>query len=441
MKREIESELKQLILNNQKKNVIIIEGARQVGKSYLVNRVLNSIKKPISSFDLEKDLKLRKEIGKTENFNDFRALMTDRYGVKNGSILFLDEAQESRKLARYIKSFKEDWAGVQVILTGSSMNRFFDEETRIPVGRTKTVRVFSFSFSEFVEYVQNEELADYIRDPQEDIPLSRHNFLLELFDNYMQVGGYPEAVIAYKNGESYTEIIDDILFGLEEDFLRKEEYKPLIFRNIIKNVANHIGSQSKLTHFNTTKYYAKKAIEALIGWHILIEVEQGTTDTKTINFLPKRYLFDIGVVNRKRALPMPSISILNTIEPILRTPLGGLFENAILLNLISGKSASYKISTWKKGKGSDIEVDFIYEIPKHNLKIPIECKASLQVKSKHYKNLLHYLRLTGNKLGILVSAAPFKKIITNDNITIINIPIYSANSKNILSYILKNFNK
>ncbi len=437
MKREIEKDLKQIILNNTQRNVIVVEGARQVGKSYLVNRVLNSIDKPVLSFDLEKDLKLRKEIGKTENFNDFKTLMEDRYEIKNGSILFLDEAQESKKLAKYIKSFKEDWKEVQVILTGSSMNRFFDTDTRIPVGRTKTIRIFTFSFSEFVEYVKGEELADYLRNANEKTSLSRHNFLLELFDIYMQVGGYPEAVIAYKNGELYTEIIDDILFNLEEDFLRKEEYKPLIFKDIIKNVANHIGSQSKLTHFNTTKYYAKKIIEALIGWHILLEVEQGTTDTKRINFLPKRYLFDIGVVNRKRALPMPSISILNTIEPILRTPLGGLFENALLLNLVNGKSSSYKITTWKKGRGSDIEVDFVYEMPKEKLKIPIECKATLQIKSKHYKNLLYYLRLTGNNLGILVSAAPFEKIITKDEITILNIPIYLANSKNIKSFILK----
>jgi len=134
---------------------------------------------------------------------------------------------------------------------------------------------------------------------------------------------------------------------------------------------------------------------------------------------------------------MPSISILKTVDPILRTPLGGLFENSLLLNLINGKSTGYKVATWKKGKGSDIEVDFIFEIPEQKLKIPIECKASLLIKTKHYKNILYYLKLTKQKFGILVSAAPFQKIIISDEITILNIPIYLANAENIKAYCLK----
>jgi len=135
MKREIEKKLRELILKNDQNNVIIIEGARQVGKSYLVNNVLKSQSMPFISFDLEKDAKLRIAIDRTEDYNDFKMLMIDQYGIKKKSILFLDEAQESKKLAKYVKSFKEDWREVQVILTGSSMNRFFNKETRIPVGR------------------------------------------------------------------------------------------------------------------------------------------------------------------------------------------------------------------------------------------------------------------------------------------------------------------
>lgn len=437
MKREIEKKLRELILKNDQNNVIIIEGARQVGKSYLVNNVLKSQSMPFISFDLEKDAKLRIAIDRTEDYNDFKMLMIDQYGIKKKSILFLDEAQESKKLAKYVKSFKEDWREVQVILTGSSMNRFFNKETRIPVGRTKTIRVFSFNFSEFIEFNKGEELSEFLRNAPENIPQSRHEYLLKLYDEFILVGGYPEAVIAYKNKESYSDVIDEILFALEEDFSRKEEYKPLIFRDIINNVANHIGSPSKLTHFNTTKYYAKKAIEAMTGWHIILEVEQQSSDTNRTGFLPKRYLFDIGVVNRRRSLPMPSISILKTVDPILRTPLGGLFENSLLLNLINGKSTGYKVATWKKGKGSDIEVDFIFEIPEQKLKIPIECKASLLIKTKHYKNILYYLKLTKQKFGILVSAAPFQKIIISDEITILNIPIYLANAENIKAYCLK----
>jgi len=128
MKRDIHSKLVALLTNKKNSDVLIIEGARQVGKSYLVNSVLKEISVPFVSFDLEKDGKIRRQIEKTENFEDFKNLMIDQYSLKHNSILFIDEAQESKKLATYVKSMKEDWPQIKVILTGSSMNRFFPKK-------------------------------------------------------------------------------------------------------------------------------------------------------------------------------------------------------------------------------------------------------------------------------------------------------------------------
>ena len=178
MKREIENKLQTLLADDSGNNVIVIEGARQVGKSFMVNRVLESQPTSFLSFDLEKNKKLRRQIDETEDLTDFQALMTDQYDLKKDSILFLDEAQESKKLADYVKSFKEDWPGTRVILTGSSMNRFFSKDTRIPVGRTRSITVFSFSFSEFVEYiiiVDNAELSDRRTFPMELKPSQTSN--------------------------------------------------------------------------------------------------------------------------------------------------------------------------------------------------------------------------------------------------------------------------
>jgi predicted AAA+ superfamily ATPase len=437
MKREIEGKLQAMLADKSRNNVIVVEGARQVGKSYMVNNVLQSQSLPYFSFDLEKKKKLRRQIDETGDFTDFAALMKDRYGLVKGSILFIDEAQESKNLANYVKSFKEDWQDIRVILTGSSMNRFFSGDSRIPVGRTRSITIFSFSFCEFVEYIKGEELADFLRSAPEKVPASRHRLMLDLFDRYMVVGGYPEAVIAFKNGEPYFEIIDEIMAGLEEDFQRKEEYEPGLFRDVVRGVANYIGSPSKYTHFDTSKYHAKKVMEAMKGWHLVLEVEQYSLDPQKSNFLPKRYLHDIGVVNRKRSLAVPSVSILETVDPLLRIPLGGLFENAVLLNLVQGESARYSVGTWKKGKNTDIEVDFVMDVPGLSVKIPIECKAALRLRSKHYKNVVHYLRSTGQDFGVVVSAAPLEKVTLDGGITIMNIPVYLAGKENIKTYYLR----
>ena len=435
MKREIEPRLIELLSRPKDNSVIIVEGARQVGKSYAVNRVLKNREEKIFAFDLEKSLGLRRRIDNTEDFEDFKTLMRDQYGLRENSILFFDEAQESKQLSKYVKSFKEDLPGVKVILTGSSMNRFFPKDVRIPVGRFRSICVFGFSFAEFVEYVNGEELADYIRNAPQKTPSSRHDLLIRLFDDYMKVGGYPEAVIAYAENERWMDVIDEILASLEEDFERKEEYQPQLFRDAVAAISNHIGSPSKYTHFNTTKYHAKNIITALRKWHIALEVRpRPVNPDKGGEFLPKRYLHDIGVVNRSRSLPAPGISLLSTLDPLLRTPIGGVFENSLLIQLLAGESAFHSITTWKSGNKNDVEVDFVYDLQESGIMLPIECKAALQVKKKHYKNILRYLDLTRQRYGVLVTAAPFE-ILEFDSKTIINLPIYLATKGNIKKYV------
>jgi uncharacterized protein len=423
MKREIEDALL-LMLKSSRNNVILVEGARQVGKSYLVEKVLQKQARPFVSFDLEKHKKIKHQIDETRDFNDFCALMFDQYKLRKGSVLFIDEAQESSMLAGYIKSFKEDWPDIRVILTGM----------RIPVGRTESLRVLPFSFSEFLEYTEGLELADFVRSAPSEVPVSRHKYLLSLYNTYIKTGGYPEAVIAFNENTSFTNVQSEILYTLEEDFQRKEEFQPALFRNALNAVANHIGSVSKLTQFETTKYHAERIINAMKSWHIILEVEPHSFDPHRSHFLPKRYLHDLGIVNLRRTLSVPDISILETVDPVLRTPLGGIFENGVLLSLIQGEHSGYSIGAWKKGGSGDIEVDFVMNAVEGRVKVPIECKAAMKVKKKHFKNLIHYLRLSNQKYGILVSAAPFAKIEVEDKV-ILNVPIYLSFKSNLINYI------
>ncbi len=432
MKREIYSILYSLLENKKDSRVIMIEGARQVGKSYLVKDVLTNLKKSSLCFDLEKDKKFCRQISKAENFEDFTVLLKDSYNLKENSILFIDEAQESQKLAQYVKSFKEDWKNIKVILTGSSMNRFFSEQDRIPVGRTKSLCVFGFSFTEFLKYVKGNELSDFINSAPTKTAASRHEYLLNLFDKYMYVGGYPESVKAYSSDDNFKEIIEDIIFSLEEDFIRKEIETPELFINTLEGISNFIGSPSKYTHLKTTKYQAKKIIEIMKAWHLILEVKPQSFNPHHSNFLPKRYLHDLGVVNLMRAQPVPTVSMLKSLTPELRKPLGGLFENAALLNMLNGKSAKKSIYTWKKDGKTNIEIDFILNTAKS--KIPIECKAALSLKRKHFSNLLQYLRASEQKTGVLISAASYEIFKFDDNIKIINVPIYLATEKNIIEY-------
>ena len=434
MKRDVEPILAAMLSDARQREVVLVEGARQVGKSYLVSEVLEGLPCGCVKIDLEKDRKTARLIDKTRDFEDFRALMKDQCGLReDGSILFIDEAQECPVLAHYVKSFKEDWPGVRVILTGSSMHRLFDSSVRIPVGRTRSLCIYPFSFSEFLRCLGHHDLSELVRTTPVPLPPSRHAYLLDLYDQYLHVGGYPEAVKAVAAGVSPIPIIDEIMGSLQDDFSRKEDYDPLLFDETIRAVANHVGSPSKYTHIDTTKYRAKQVFAALRAWHLVLDVRAQTLDPQHSDFLPKRYLHDLGVVNRYRSMAVPSISLLRTLDPALRTPLGGLLENAVLLSLLEATSAKKQVGTWRKGAKSAVEVDFVMDAPEMGLKIPVECKAALAVKRRHAQSLVSYLRATHQPFGVLVSAAPLEEVYRGDGCCVLNIPAYLATRGNITS--------
>jgi predicted AAA+ superfamily ATPase len=175
-------------------------------------------------------------------------------------------------------------------------------------------------------------------------------------------------------------------------------------------------------------------LAGLRSWHLLLEVRAQAIDPQHSDFLPKRYLHDLGVVNRLRSLAMPPISLLRTLEPSLRTPLGGLFENAVLLSLLEGASTQKTISTWRKGAKSTIEIDFVIDGNQMGMKIPIECKAALAVHHRHIENVAAYLQTAHQRFGVLISAAPLTMVEQNAETSILNIPVYLANLGNILRY-------
>ena len=435
MKRDIEPVLLEMLQDARQREVILVEGARQVGKSTLVKQVLAQMNVDHITIDLEKDRKTARLIDRTVDFEDFRELMHDHCGLRqNHKIIFIDEAQECSVIARYIKSFKEDWDGVRVILTGSSMHRLFGPDVRIPVGRTRSLCIFPFSFPEFLRCLGDVELAELIRNAPEKLAPSRHAYLLERYDRFLHAGGYPEAVKALAAGESPELIIDEIMGSLQDDFVRKENYDPTLFEQTIRAVANHVGYPSKYTHIDTTKYYAKKVIADLSAWHLVLEVNAQTLEPQHTDFLPKRYLHDLGVVNRFRSMAVPSISLLQTLDAALRTPLGGLFENAVLLSLHEGASAKKRIGTWRKSSASAIEVDFVMDAVDLGIKIPLECKATLQVKRRHTESLMAYLRATRQQVGILVSASPLGIVYRGEGICILNVPVYLATRENLTHY-------
>lgn len=429
--RFTEQKIKEFLSNQAEKaqkNVLIVEGARQTGKSTLVQHLLSD-RDDVLSINLEKDRILKKRIDQTEEFREFEELLTIEKGLQISAeqILFIDEAQESERIGDYIRFMKEDWKNTTCILSGSSMTRLYRHNQRIPVGRTTRILITPLNFSEFLTALGQHALVDTISNfsPKDAISSIAHESFLKNLDRYLLVGGLPEVVTEYIAGASYKSLRQNILYEQEEDFVRKEGgADPSLFMSAMTAVSNNLGFQSKYSHLNTSYYHAKKIFKQLHNWKLVYEVEQKGLSS-TSNFMPKRYLYDIGIAHDIRNMPFPDLSLISTLALTLRTPLGGLFENMVIMQLMSDTLGLAHLSGWKKN-GSK-EVDFVF---KGKQLIPIECKASLKTSRRNFTNLVDYLSLTKLKLGVVVSSAPFE-VYRREDKTLVNLPLYLVNADNL----------
>ena len=438
MKRDIQTQIRDFILSSKSpKDTLIIEGARQVGKTHLVEDVIRNFPGESSiSINLEKDLVSRNDIENCKDFSEFTTYLTKLHGFNESEhqIIFFDEAQESKQLARFVRSFKEDWKNKSVILTGSSMTRLFDD-VRVPVGRISYLRVSPFSFREFLRAIDKEQLLE--EEDNGNFVTSRviHQHLLGHYDEYLNVGGLPEAVLEFtasKNIAQAKKKAKQIFLAQEDDFIRKESrISQHLYRRAIETTANSLPSPFTLKKVSDKYDEASSTVNILTKWHLLLSCQQKSHAGASEKLHPKMYLYDVGLAKALRQGVLPDLSVIDTADQVLRTPLGGVIENAIIINLLSGSGFLREINGWKKSSQSSVEVDFIYEATNQR-RVPIEVKASLKSHSKFFSPVKQYLELSGETLGILVSGAQFSEHYSPAKKTrLINIPVYYSSSETI----------
>lgn len=394
-----------------------------MGKSFLIERVLDSWSEVVS-LNLEVQKSIRLSIDNCQDFFEFEALLRE-HGLKPEveQILFIDEAQESEQIGSFVRSMKERWRNTRCVLSGSSMTRIFRDDQRIPVGRFHRLLLEPLSFHEFLSSPPYQGWKKFVDDfsLSSGVSLQTHEKLLGLFDEYLQTGGLPEVVTSYLNRENYQLVRREILASQEEDFIRKSGIeKQYLFLQGLRAVANHIGGPSTYSHFGEALAVSKEMIKNLCNWKIVHEIPQVALHS-TASLYPKRYLYDLGIAQIIRAQPFPQLSVLKTRNSSLRTELGGLFENAALIALKEFKMGAAEISGFKDGPGNSAEVDFIVKFDQRF--IPVECKASLKNNRRSFTSLKIYLRKTGLKMGVLVSATPFQ-VFTEGGFVLVNVPIY-----------------
>lgn len=410
-------------------DVILVEGARQVGKTTLAERAVRRVGLPTTMLNLEKQTLLRSRIDETREFAEFEELLRDELGFDPtaAGVLFIDEAQESRMLGRYVRFMKESWPAVRAILSGSTLARLFRDDGRYPVGRVRRFVVRPFSFSEFLVACGKESLSRDLLESAGHVSPGRHHRLLEHLDQYLLVGGLPEVVLTMAAGGDFQRRRAEIIADYEQDFIRLfGETAVAIAMGCLRSVADFVGGASKNSSVipqptNRVNDDIRRIFGRLEGWRLLLHSKQrGPAPESSHRYLPKRYLFDTGVLRHLREKTVPSISLLGSLNAAERRPLGGIVENQVAIELADRYG---ELAGWKRSS-SGLEIDFVCR--SGGYLVPVECKAVLTLKGTHLRGLKDYLRQHPQPAGVMVSLAPFELVDDPQGFRIINVPLYLA---------------
>ncbi len=428
MKRDIETELKKW-KTSPNRMPLIIRGARQVGKSFTIEKFGNEFFTNIMTINFEFEPAIA-SLFETPNPEEIVAQLEIKKKTKitpGETLLFLDEIQYCPKAIIALRYFKEKMPNLHVIAAGSLLEfTLQDHNFSFPVGRVEFLYLRPLSFNEFLYNKGELQLLDAFEQVSLDNPLpeSIHNHALELFKKYILIGGMPAVTDLFLKHNSYLECqrLQEILTQTYRNdfgkYATKTQYKHL--QKCFERAPHLIGQHFKFVSVDreSRSRDIKIALEQLC-WAGLINRIYATSASgiplmaqMNENKFKLLYL-DIGLLQGIHQYD--NELILN--QDILQINAGELAEQFVGQELLAyGKSYENKqLFYWnREAKSSLAEVDFVITI--NSEIVPIEVKAGT---TGRLKSLREFMKEKKSTLGIRVSQNPLSLC---DNI--LSVPFY-----------------
>lgn len=411
--------------NRKNRKPLIIEGARQVGKTWLmkefgkqeytntvyINFDSNSRMAELFSADLDITRILRGiEIytGKKINSED--------------TLIIFDEVQEVPKALSSLKYFYEDAPEYHVICAGSLLGIALHGGTSFPVGKVEFMKLFPMSFREFLTATGKEQYVELLEQKDYQMISSFKQIYIDALKEYYYVGGMPEAVSSYSQVhdlEDVRNIQNMILAAYEQDF---SKHAPVSIVPKIRMVWNSIPSQlakenRKFIYGLLRKGARAKDYETAIMWLIdcglIHKVSRITTPNLPLKAYEdlkafKLYLVDIGLLGALAGLKQSALLDGNDMFVEFK---GALTEQYVLQQLVTDPDIGIYYYTNDRG---NCEIDFL--IDDGDKVIPLEVKAELNLKAKSLKT---YREKYSPEVAVRTSMADYKE---NDGL--VDMPLY-----------------
>lgn len=388
MKRDRSSFLVEWLNSNVRKP-LIIRGARQVGKTWIIRELAQSQQRQLIELNFEKRPDIQ-TLFRSNNPIEILANITAFTGktIKpSASILFLDEIQAVPQLLAKLRWFAEDMPELPVIAAGSLLDfALAEHEFSIPVGRISYLYLEPLSFEEFLDATENHRLRDYIRNYEwnTDIPDAIHIQLIRLIKEYLIVGGMPSSVLSWatkKDPNILNQIQHDLLTTYREDFSKYKGRLPIDrLEDIMNSIPRQLGKKFIYSHANSqaSSVPLKQALELLSKarvCHCILSTSANglPLGAEANNKFLKMILLDCGLCCISLGLSLHHLSSISEIALINNGAMAEQLAGQIL-RTINAAYIDPPLYYWHREKlNSSAELDYIIQ-HEHQV-IPIEVKA------------------------------------------------------------------
>lgn len=410
--------------NSKYRKPLILKGARQIGKTYILKEFGKEYYEGVAYFNFDHDEDLYNIFENTKEPKRILEQLSFIYGkaiLPGKTLIIFDEIQECPNALNSLKYFQEEANEYHIACAGSLLGIRLSH-TSFPVGKVEFLNMYPMTFSEFLIADNCENLVEYMKsiNKVEKIPDIFFNQLEEKLKAYFIIGGMPEAVeiwVNEKNIELVNNVQENILKAYESDFSKHAGNNEANKISLIWNsIPSQLAKENKKFLYQTVKNGARaREYEDALNWlndanliYKIYDVKKAEFPLKAYTDLSvfKIYMNDVGLLRRMANLDS---RIVVEGDKLFREFKGAFTENYILnmLNIVFDLVPNY--FTFDRN-----EIDFV--IQNKNKIIPIEVKSN---KSTNNISLTKYSEKFDNELSIRFSMNNLAK-----DGKILNVPLF-----------------
>lgn len=412
--------------NRKAHKPLILEGARQVGKTWLMQEFGNTQYKKVAYINFDRNLKMRETF---ETDLDTKRLITaigldaEFKITPEDTLIIFDEIQECPRAITSLKYFNEDAPEYDIIAAGRLLGVAHHTGTGFPVGKVEFLRLYPLSFTEFLDAMGKEQYVELIEKQDFEMIKIFSNKFEDLLKQYCYIGGMPEVVQNFVNNGDFNQvrtIQKRILSAYERDFSKHIPANTVEKARMLWNsIPTQLAKENKKFIYNAIKKGARaKEFETALTWlrnnGLIYQVHKITKPGLPIGAYAdldafKLFVLDVGLLGALSGLEAKTI--LGKYE-IFQEFKGAIAEQYVLQQF---KTIDDMPIYYWTNETSRSEVDFV--IQRESKVIPVEVKAATNLKARSLKI---YMEQFKPELAIRTSLADYKK---TENL--VDIPLYA----------------